>query len=106
VGKYYLFKINISGDITTKNYEQIKQENVEYINYNKFLIQYYGTNIKENEDYIAFVNSQTAIIVLNEDCFNKNELEDVFEILYDSIYMKRGEGFEENSNTEWASKIG
>jgi len=103
--KYYLFKVSINGDTTTRKYEQIKNDNVEYIAYNKFLINCY-TNIEENEDYIAFVNNQTAIIVLSEDCFNKNELEDVFEILYDNLYMNRGEEVEENSNSEWVSKIG
>lgn len=106
MGKYYLFKVVIDGDMTEKKYEQIKNENVEYIIYNEFLNKYYGTSIKYNEDYIAYVNEQTAIMILSEDCFNHNELEDVFEILYDNLYMNRGEKFEENNNCEWSSKIG
>lgn len=103
MGKYYLFKVRINGNTTTKEYKQIKSDNVAYIIYNNFLIKCYTTNIEENEDYIAFVNNQTAIIVLSEDCFDKNKLEDVFEILYDNLYMNRGEEVEENSNSEWAS---
>lgn len=106
MGKYYLFKVNIDGDTTEKKFEQIENDNVEYISYNKFLTKYYGTSIEENEDYIALVKIKTAMMILNEDCFDKNELENVFEILYDSLYMNRGEEYEENNNCEWASKIG
>ena len=88
--KYYLFKLIINKDIMEKKYEQIKSDNIEYITYNKFLNKYYGINIEDNEDYIAYTNNQTATMILNEDCFDKNDLENVFEILYDSIYL-RGE---------------
>ena len=87
--KYYLFKLIINKDIMEKKYEQIKSDNIEYITYNKFLNKYYGINIEDNEDYIAYTNNQTATMILNEDCFDKNDLENVFEILYDSIYLKR-----------------
>ena len=106
MGKDYLFKISIDGDTTLQKYEQIENDNVEYITYNKFLTKYYGTNIEENEDYIACINKKTAIMVLSEDCFDKNGLENVFEILYDSLYMNRGEEYEENNNCKWVSKIG
>ena len=106
MGKYYLFKLNIMGNgIKEKIYKQIDNDNIEYITYNKFLIKYYGTTIEENEDYIAFVDKQSAIIILNEDCFNKYELENVFDILYDSMYM-RGKEYEENNNCKWVSEIG
>lgn len=96
MGKYYLFKVRIVGNDIEQVYKQIDKDNVEYIAYNKFLIKYYGTTIVENEDYIAYVNKNTAIMILNEDCFDKYELGNVFDILYDSLYS-REEKYEESS---------
>lgn len=96
MGKYYLFKVHITGNDIEQVYKQIDNDNVEYITYNKFLIKYYGTNIVENEDYIAYLNKDTAMLVLNEDCFDKYELGNVFDILYDSLYNKEKE-YEENN---------
>lgn len=107
MGKYYLFKLSIVGnDIKEKPYEQIKNDNIEYITYNKFLTKYYGTNIEDNEDYIVYINGESAFMILKEGLFDKNKVEEVFEILYDSIYMNRGEECEKNNNCEWESKIG
>jgi hypothetical protein len=96
MGKYYLFKVRITGNDIEQVYKQIDNDSVEYIAYNKFLIKYYGTTIVENEDYIAYINKDTALIILNEDCFDKYELGNVFDILYDGLYMK-GEEYEENN---------
>lgn len=96
MGKYYLFKVRIMGNDIEQVYKQIENDNVEYITYNKFLNRRYGTNITENEDYIAYVNKDTAIIILHEDCFDKYELGNVFDILYDSLYS-REEKYEESS---------
>lgn len=96
MGKYYLFKVRITGNDIEQVYKQIDNDNVEYIAYDKFLIKYYGTTIVENEDYIAYVNKNTATMILSEDCFDKYELGNVFDILYDSLYS-REEKYEENS---------
>ena len=96
MGKYYLFKVRITGNDIEQIYKQIKNDSIEYITYNKFLIKYYGTTIVENEDYIAYVNKNTATMILNEDCFDKYELGNVFDILYDSLYS-REEKYEESS---------
>ena len=96
MGKYYLFKVRITGNDIEQVYKQIDNDNVEYIAYNKFLIKYYGTTIVENEDYITYVNKNTATMILNEDCFDKYELGNVFDILYDSLYS-REEKYEESS---------
>lgn len=96
MGKYYLFKVRIMGKDIEQVYKQIDNDNIEYIAYNQFLIKYYGTTIVENEDYIAYTNKDTAIIILNEESFDKYELGDVFDILYDSLYSKEEE-YEESS---------
>lgn len=96
MGKYYLFKVRITGNDIEQVYKQIDNDNVEYIAYDKFLIKYYGTTIVENEDYIAYVNKNTATMILSEDCFDKYELGNVFDILYDSLYS-REEKYEESS---------
>lgn len=44
-------------------------------------------------------------MILDEELFEKNELENVFEVLYDSLYMNRGEVYEENNNCKWASSF-
>ena len=88
MGKYYLFKVIIKGTDIEQVYKQIENDSDEYIVYNKFLIKYYGVTITENEDYIAYVNEDTAIVILNEDCFDKYELSNVFDILYDGLYSK------------------
>lgn len=97
MGKYYLFKVRIMGNDIEQIYKQIKDDSIEYITYNKFLIKYYGTTIVENEDYIAYVDKQTAIIILYEDCFDKTELGDVFDILYDNLYKRSEEEYEKSS---------
>ena len=107
MGKYYLFKVNILGNgVEEKQYKQINSTDLEYIMYNRFLEKYYGSNIKENEDYIAYVNKNTAIMILDDELFKENDLENVFEILYDNLYMNRGETYEENNNRKWECKIG
>ena len=86
MGKYYLFKVSILGnDDIEQTYKQIEKDNSDYILYNKFFNQYYGTNVAENEDYIAYTNKRIATMILNEDCYEYNDLENVFEILYDKL---------------------
>lgn len=107
MGKYYLFKVSILGnDDIEQTYKQIEKDNSDYILYNKFLTNHYGTNVAENEDYIAYTNKRIATMILNEDCYEYNDLENVFEILYDNLYMNRGEKFEENNNHKWVSSFG
>lgn len=105
MGKYYLFKLNINGDMTEKEYRQISNIDLEYIMYEKFLINHYANDIEENEDYIVYVNEQTAIMILSEELFEENDLENVFEILYDSLYKNRGGEYEENINYKWVSNF-
>ncbi len=97
MGKYYLFKVRIVGNDIDQIYKRIESDSSEYIAYNKFLIKYYGTTIVENEDYIAYTNKDTSIIILNEDCFDKYELGNVFDILYDDLYKRGEEEYEKNS---------
>lgn len=107
MGRYYLFKLNVMGnDIEKVCFEQINNIDLEYIMYDKFLTTNYATSIEENEDYIAYVNEKTAIMILDEALFDKDKLENVFEILYDSLYENRGEEYEKNNNSKWISKIG
>lgn len=103
--RYYLFKIIIDGDMTEQEYRQITKTDLEYIMYNNFLVDYYATNVEENEDYIVYVNEQTAIMILSEELFEENDLENVFEILYDSLYWNRGEEHEKNNNYKWVSNF-
>lgn len=106
MGKDYLFKISVKGNKVEEGiYKQINSTDLEYIMYNDFLVKNYAIDIEENEDYIAYVNKDTAIIILNEELFDKNELENVFEILYDSLYMNRGEKYEEDNNYKWVSNF-
>lgn len=105
MGKYYLFKLSINGDMTEKEYRQISNIDLEYIMYDDYLINHYATDIEENEDYIVYVNEQTAIMILSEELFEENDLENVFEILYDNLYWNRGGEYEENNNYKWVSNF-
>ena len=106
MGKYYLFKVSLDVDESKKIFRPVEDNETEYINYNKYLNNCYGESIIDNEDYITLKNKQSAYMILREDCFEKTDLENVFEVLYDNLYMNRGEEFEENNNCEWSSKIG
>lgn len=98
MGKYYLFTVNINNNEDEKIFRTICDDELEYIKFNKYLNDYYGENIINNEDYIALTYQNIAYTILNEDNFDISNLEEVFEILYDSIYMKRGEICEAHYN--------
>lgn len=101
---YYLFNVSEKNDVLDKRFSRVKKDNIDYIAYNKFLEKVYGDTIEENEDYIPYSMGQKVIMILNEEQFNVTELENVFEVLTDTLYGGRGN--EENSDSEWVSKIG
>lgn len=79
--EYYIFKVEVKGKDEIRTYGKIACDSIEFINYNTYLERYYFTDIEGNEDYIPYKNNDEVIIILNEDQFEKNDLENVFEIL-------------------------
>lgn len=94
--KYYMFKVGIKNGVDIRTYSIIKESDLEYITYNNFLRVKYLTNIDENDDYIAMSGKNEATMILCDDQFDQREIESVFEILYDSLYMN-GEDEHETS---------
>ena len=105
MSKYYLFKVSLD-DETEKTFRLVMDDDEEYINYNKYLNNCFGENIVDNEDYIALTDKQQSYMILSEDNFDLCDLENVYEILYDSLYMKRGGEDEKNNNCKWACNFG
>lgn len=96
--KKYIFKLGVKNDTEVKAYNLIKETDMEYIKYNKFLEKEYFINIEENDDYIPMLNKNEALLILREDQFKPIEIECVFEILCDSLYGGRGENYEKSVN--------
>lgn len=96
--KNYIFKVGVKNDVEVRAYNIIKETDMEYIKYNKFLKKEYFTNVEENDDYIPMVTKNEAIIVLREDQFLPTEIESVFNMLYDNLYIDEGENYEKSIN--------
>lgn len=85
--EYYKFKVEVKGKDEIRTYGKIVSNSMEFINYNTYLELNYFISIEGNEDYIPYKNNDEVIIILNEEQFEKNDLENVFEILFDSLYL-------------------
>lgn len=96
--KNYIFKIGVKNDGEVRACNIIKETDMEYIKYDKFLKKEYFTNVEENDDYIPMVTKNEAIIVLREDQFLPTEIESVFNMLYDNLYIDEGENYEKSIN--------
>jgi hypothetical protein len=94
--KYYIFKTFKKSNTEVREFKQILGHENEYISYNKYLQENYGTDIEENEDYIPFKNKDVTLMILKEGYFETTDLEDVFEILLNELYKKEGVKCEEN----------
>ena len=94
---YFIFKVGVKNDIEVKTYNPIAESDIEYIEYNKFLNKKYSTNIEENDDYIPMNKKNEALMILRTDQFKQTELEDVFEIIHDSLYYNEGDNVYEKS---------
>jgi len=84
--EYYLFKVSEKDDIQVRLYERIEITDLEYINYNKFLEKEYFTNIDDNCDFIPYKSKNQFELILRKDQFKITEIDEVFEILFDSLY--------------------
>lgn len=82
---YFIFKVGVTNDIEVRTYNSINKGNTEYINYNKFLRKEYFIDIDENDDFIPMIKKDKAIIILRKDQFKITDLENVFEVLLDSV---------------------
>jgi hypothetical protein len=96
--KNYIFKVGVKNDVEVRAYNIIKETDMEYIKYNKFLKKEYFTNVEENDDYIPMATKNEAIIVLREDQFLPTEIESVFNMLYDNLYIDEGGNYEKSIN--------
>ena len=96
--EYYSFKASEINDIKDGTYEKIEPDSTEYINYNRFLEREYFTNIEDNCDFIPLNEKGKVKMILRKDQFEITEIEDVFEILFDSLYMGEVKEYEENTN--------
>lgn len=85
--QYYKFKVEVKDEDEIRTYGKIACDSIEFINYNTYLERYYFTDIEDNEDYIPYKNNDEVIMILTEGYFDKNDLENVFEILFDSLYL-------------------
>lgn len=93
----YMFKVGEKNGLVTKIFNEIENDSNEYISYNDFLNNMYGTDIVENEDYIPLLTSNDEVImILAEDKFDITDLENVFEVMCDTLYGAENEYYEEN----------
>lgn len=96
--KNYIFKVGVKNDVEVRVYNIIKETDMEYIKYDKFLKKEHFINIEENDDYIPMMTKNEAIIILREDQFLPTEIESVFNMLYDNLYIDEGENYEKSIN--------
>lgn len=96
--EYYSFRVSEKDDIKVRAYERIEVTDLEYINYNKFLEREYFTNIEDNCDFIPWNNRDEVKLILRKDQFKVTEIEEIFEVLFDSLYGGKLEEYEENTN--------
>lgn len=96
--KKYIFKVGVKNDSEVSAYNIIKESELGYINYNKFLRKEHFTNIEENDDYIPMVTKNEAIIILRENQFTPIDIENMFEMLYDNLYIDKGGSYEKSIN--------
>ncbi len=97
--EFYCFKVKDVKYEVEKRFKKVSADDDEYISYNHYLESNYGTNISDNEDYIAQLVGDSALIVLKDGYFDLMDLDEVFEILNDKL----GERYEESYNCEWVS---
>lgn len=95
---YFIFKVGVKNDNEVKTYSIIENSDLEYILYDNYLKSKYFTDIKENDDYIPLTTKNESVLILRDDQFKQTEIEDVFEILCDSLYMDWGEEYEKSVN--------
>lgn len=56
-----------------KSFKKASADDDEYISYNNYLESNYNTNISDNEDYIAQLVGNSALIVLKDGYFDRTE---------------------------------
>lgn len=86
--EYYFFTASEENGETIKLVEKIDSNSKEYIIYNDFLNNNFGTSIIENEEYIPQLIDDKVIMVLAENLFE--DLNDVFEVMFDCLYINGG----------------
>lgn len=102
--EFYCFKAKDVGNDVEKRIIKVNEDDDEYISYNNYLKSEYSTNIQENgrvnnEDFIAQLIGNSAIMILERGYFKFSESDEVFEILVDKL----GERHEKDNNCEWLS---
>ena len=100
---FYCFKVKDVKQGVEKSFKKVSEGDEEYISYENYLESEYSTSVQENgeinnEDYIAQLKGNSAIMVLGEKYFDMTDLDNIFEILIDKL----GDAYEKNHNCEWA----
>lgn len=96
--KNYIFEVGVKNDIEVRTYNIIKESDMRYIKYNKFLEKKHFTNIEENDDYIPMITKNEALMVLRVDQFEPIDIEFLFDLLRESLYTSEEEEYEESAN--------